>query len=74
MTGITEVSDARERDTTPKKLTAAEQSKFTKGGIVGDSRDTPVPVMDEDFGSDSDGEVPDIPGSPSGENVEVTDR
>jgi len=36
MTGITEVSDIRERDTTPKKLTDVEKSKFSKNGIVGD--------------------------------------
>lgn len=78
MTGITEVSDFRERDTTPKRIADAEKSKFSKNGIVGDSRDTPVPVMDDDFGSDSDGELHDIPGGPFnnsiGENVELTDR
>ena len=67
MTGITEVSDIRERDTTPK-------TKFSKNGIVGDLRDTPVPIMDDDFGSDSDGEIPDVPGSATGENVDLTDR
>ena len=30
--------------------------------------------MDDDFGSDSDGEIYDIPGSPSGENIILTDR
>jgi len=74
MTGITEVSDVRERDTTPKKLKNAEKSTFSKNGIVGDLKDTPIPIMDDDFGSDSDGEVHDIPGSPAGENVELTDR
>jgi len=74
MTGITEVSDIRERDTTPKKLTDVEKSKFSKNGIVGDQRDTPVPIMDDDFGSDSDGEIPNVPGSPAGENVDLTDR
>ena len=31
MTGITEVSDARERDTTPKKLSDEEIFNWTKG-------------------------------------------
>ena len=48
--------------------------KFSKNGIVGDLRDTPVPIMDDDFGSDSEGEISDIPGSASGENVIITDR
>lgn len=48
--------------------------KFSKNGIAGDLRESPVPIMDDDFGSDSEGEIPDVPGSPSGENAIMTDR
>lgn len=54
MTGITEVSDVKERDTTPKKLTNDEKIEFSKNGIAGEDKDIPVAVDDDDFGSDSD--------------------
>ena len=37
----------------------------SKNGIKGDNNaGSPLPVDDDDFGSDSDGEIKDIPGTP----------